>query len=219
VTSVSLARRLRAETKRAHRLAEATRLAKAFLAGRLDARAYALGLARIEPVYAALEEALSAPDLHPLLVAFHRPELFRLEAIRRDLARYGPAPRPRVCGYAARIRHVAAQRPVALLGHFYVRYFGDLSGMARLAPIAHRLLGLEPGAPLELFRFPEVRDRRATLDELRAYLDAIPLACHDDVVAEARRSFALHRRLVDRLLEDLEAGARPPAAAHGSASS
>ncbi|HJL14938.1 MAG TPA: biliverdin-producing heme oxygenase [Sandaracinaceae bacterium LLY-WYZ-13_1] len=219
MTGVSLARRLRAETTQAHRLAEASRLAKAFFRGRLNAEAYALGLARIEPVYAALEEALSAPERHPLLAAFHRPEIFRLPAIREDLARLGPAPRPRRSRYAERIREVAAHRPVATLGHFYVRYFGDLAGVARLAPLAPRLLGLPADARLAFFRFPGVRDRKATLAELRAYLDALPLACHDDVIAEARRSFALHGRLVAELFDELEGRPRETSALRRTASS
>jgi heme oxygenase (biliverdin-producing, ferredoxin) len=219
VTSDSLARRLRAETSRSHRLAEATRFAQALFAGRLDVRAYALGLAHIAPVYAALEAALETDDLHPLLGAFRRPELYRSEAIEEDLARYGAeTPRAGRCAYAARIDEVAARRPVALVGHFYVRYFGDLSGVARLAPLAPRLLGLPPTAELSFFRFPRVSDRAATLAELRAYLDALPLACHDEVVAEAKRSFVLHRRLVDRLFATLPRRREPRRAAAGETS-
>ncbi|RYG65136.1 hypothetical protein EON77_18910, partial [bacterium] len=52
-TSAPLSRRLRKETKTAHRLAEATRFAKAFFKGKLNVPAFAQGVARLYPVYVA----------------------------------------------------------------------------------------------------------------------------------------------------------------------
>jgi heme oxygenase len=207
--SARLSLRLRSETRREHVLAEATRLARAFFAGRLDATAYAMGLARFEPVYEALEGALERDDT-PLLRAFHRPELHRLEAIRHDRALLGHGRATEPNAYARRITHVASAQPIALLGHFYVRYFADLSGGAVAGRLAPRVLRLPPGVRLAYFDFPAITDRAAYKDELRAYLDAIPRAHHAAIVDEAKRAFLLHRELVDALFDDLARASLPP---------
>ncbi|UJR82792.1 biliverdin-producing heme oxygenase [Sandaracinus amylolyticus] len=207
----TLSARLRSETRREHVLAEATRLARAFFAGRLDAHAYALGLVRMEPVYEALETSL-ATSAEPLLRAFDRPELHRLAALRADLAALGRPPSSAPNGYAARVRLVAHDEPIALLGHFYVRYFADLSGGAVVGRLAPRLFRLPPGLDPAYFAFPGIADRAAYKDELRAYLDAVPRTHHDVVVEEARRAFLLHRELVDALFDDLEHTRPPPRA-------
>lgn len=196
-----LAARLRDETQPEHQLAEATRFAKAFFRGRLDIRAYGLGLARFEPVYSALEHGLRA---HVELAEFVRPEVFRQGAILADLERFGNGQRSIATPYSARIRELARENPFALLGHFYVRYFADLSGVARVAPFAHRLLGIPKSEPMEFFRFPAISDRKAIKNELRLLLDAVPRAHHETILDEARRSFRLHRELVDELLDVLE---------------
>ncbi|AKF04607.1 biliverdin-producing heme oxygenase [Sandaracinus amylolyticus] len=207
----ALSARLRSETRREHVLAEATRLARAFFAGRLDAHAYALGLVRMEPVYEALETSL-ATSAEPLLRAFDRPELHRLAALRSDLAALGRPSPTTPNAYAARIRLVARDEPIALLGHFYVRYFADLSGGAVVGRVAPRLFRLPRGLEPAYFAFPAIEDRTAYKDELRAYLDAIPRMHHDVVVDEARRAFLLHRELVDALFDELERTSTPPRA-------
>lgn len=164
-----LSKRLKAETKSEHVLAEATRLAKAFFAGRLDLHAFTLGLVRVEPVYQALERALATSE-----EPFHRPELYRVDSIRRDLDALGrPAP-SHGNAYAMRIDQVARTQPVALLGHFYVRYFADLSGGVTAGRLALKVLRLPKGTRLTYFEFPGISDRTAYKNELRAYLDAVP---------------------------------------------
>lgn len=197
-----LSRRLKKETRTEHDLAEASRFAKLFFQGRFDAGAYAQSLGWIELVYTALEEGLEANDV---LAPFQRRAIYRGDVIRDDRRHYG-ADTPLVdTPYAARIRDVATRDPFRLLGHFYVRYFAEMSGVAKVAPMAHRLLGIPADQPLKYFQFPKVPDLRAAKNELRGALDDVPPAFHDVILDEARRSFTLHRELVDGLLTELEA--------------
>ncbi|MEM6791262.1 MAG: biliverdin-producing heme oxygenase [Myxococcota bacterium] len=210
-----LSRRLKKETRTEHDLAEASRFAKLFFKGRFDQRGYAKGLARIEPVYAALEAGLEA---HDILTPFQRPHVYRRDVIRSDRERFGADLEPVETSYAARIREIAADQPFRLLGHFYVRYFADMSGVAKVAPMAHRLLGIDAEVPLEFFRFRRIPDLRAEKNDLRRQLDAVPPAFHEAVLDEAKRSFVLHRDLVDGLLVDLEAPSSPQVASAERAS-
>ncbi|MEM9074078.1 MAG: biliverdin-producing heme oxygenase [Myxococcota bacterium] len=204
---MKLARRLKRETRPEHDLAEATRFAKAFFAGRFNANAYTLGLSHFEPIYRALEDALASPA-DPILSPFHRPAMFRLPAIQTDLKRFA-GPKPVESAYAERIRTQARDNPVALLGHVYVRYFADLSGVARVAPIANRLLGIPKSRPLAYFRFDDIPDKRLFKKELRARLNAVPAVHHDVILDEARMSFRLHREVVDVLFETLDRAPAP----------
>ncbi|MEM9194253.1 MAG: biliverdin-producing heme oxygenase [Myxococcota bacterium] len=207
----SLSNRLRTETGREHRLAEAARLTKAFFGGKLDLRAFMLGLSHFEPVYAALEDALDAAPDSSVLAPFRLPVVYRRNAILTDLQRFDHPGSGPDSPYAARIRRTAAESPARILGHFYVRYFADLSGVARSAPIAHRLLGVDSKAPLAFFTFPDIPDRKMFKNKLRALLDKLPRSHHDEIVDEARVSFSLHRDLVDELFDQLDVGEDPNA--------
>ncbi|MEM9861711.1 MAG: biliverdin-producing heme oxygenase [Myxococcota bacterium] len=196
-----LSRRLKKETTSEHRLAEATRFAKAFFRGQFNRRTYARGLALFEPVYAALENALQSDEaLRPFWGEAH----LRAPAIRTDLARFGPRLDTVPSAYSRRINAVASDDPLRTLGHFYVRYFADLSGVARVAPMAHRLLRIDRREPMAFFSFPKITDMRAYKNGLRALLDGVPEEAHERVLDEARRSFELHRQLVDQLFETLK---------------
>lgn len=199
-----LSERLRTETGREHRLAEAARLTKAFFSGKLDLRAFLLGLRHFEPIYLALERALGSAPPHSLLAPFQLPEVYRRDAIVKDLARFGVRSTGPDSPYAARIEEVATSEPARILGHFYVRYFADLSGVARSAPVAHRLLGVDRQAPLAFFTFPDIPDRKHFKAVLRRLLDAVPDTHHNAIIDEARTSFSLHRALVDELFAQLD---------------
>ncbi|MEM9693812.1 MAG: biliverdin-producing heme oxygenase, partial [Myxococcota bacterium] len=174
---------------------------KLFFRGRFDARAYAMGLARLEPVYAALEEGLRT---HENTRVFLRHPIMREAAVRSDRRRYGEGVDPVDTPYARRIRDVTESAPHRLVGHVYVRYFADLSGVAKMARVAHRLLGLPADAPLAYFSFPAEVDKQAVKTELRAAIDRLERRHHEAVIDEARRSFRLHKELTDELLSVLE---------------
>ena len=216
----ALSQRLRRETRRTHPLLDATRLARALVAGQLGVRAWTEGLTRIAPVYDALEGAIArcaeGSQRGPgwaLLACFHRPELHRSAPIRADLASLGlalDAPSPAARRYAARILEVERASPISLIGHAYVRFAADLGRSALAHRAVRAALALPAHATLHTLEHPRIADRGAYLAELAAYFDAIPRAHHDAIVSEARVAARLERGLVEELLTDLDGRAAPP---------
>lgn len=110
-TNVPLSKRLRGETRIAHRLVESTRLARAFFRGTLTAKTYAEGLARLYPVYRTMEGALDRVTAGDRLKAFRLPRVFRSAAILADLRYLGVSPDPSRAGTSARY----AERPTSFI--------------------------------------------------------------------------------------------------------
>lgn len=207
----SLSRGLRRETKIMHRLVEGTRLARAFFRGTLTTATYAEGIARMYPVYEAMEVALAeAPE--PRLRAFHLPDVFRADAIRADLAYFGVSPAPIRPGasssYVARVRAVIAERPILLVAHAYVRFMADVSGGVIAGKVAQRALKLPSREGLRFFDFPQIPEPARFREEFRRRLDAL---AHDAderaaIVGEANRAFELNRALADELWTEAREG-------------
>jgi heme oxygenase len=194
------ASRLRLAIRDVHTRAEKTTFIRGFLRGTATPSSYVRLLAALHPVYKAMEEEtrrLATTD--PVIARFYFPELFRTEAIERDLVFLaGPhwarsiAPMSAAQAYVKRIKEVGATEPVRLVGHLYTRYLGDLSGGQILSRIAERSLGVSKHAGLDFYDFPQVSDLtamktlfRARLDEL----DGLTASATDAVVDEASRSF------------------------------
>lgn len=201
MTSLSLA--LREHTAAAHRRVEATPFVRALLSGRLERAAYLLLLRSLHPVYAALETGLHSA---PALAALHDPALPRCAPLEADLALlHGPhwrselAPRPAAEAYAAHLGALAAQAPLRLAAHAYVRYLGDLSGGQLLARAVQRGLGLAGADGIAFYRFdPPV----ATLAQgLRDALDRLAPEppTQADLLDEALQAFARHETLFAEL--------------------
>jgi len=208
--SNSFAVSLRRSTEAVHRRAEKATFIRGFLRGTTTRDSYTRLLAALHPVYHAMEDAARRlGPVHPVLARLNFEPLYRAEAVERDLiflagenwattVRLMPASEV----YVRRIRAVADAEPLRLIGHFYTRYMGDLSGGQILARIAGRSLGLSVGAGLDFYDFPEVDDVgemkrlfRARLDELGALSDAETNA----VIDEALIAFRLNIALFDQL--------------------
>jgi heme oxygenase len=204
-----LSRRLRAETKVAHKLVEATRFARAFFKGTLTPAVYAEGLARIHPVYEVMERALRRAVEDPVLGPFHLPAVFRTDALARDLKHFGVAVAKRRSPASDAYRdHVAAiadgtAPPWLLVAHAYVRYMGDVSGGVIAGKLAQRALRLPSTDGLAFFDFGAL-DPETFRREFRARLDAVPLdePCLAQLVAEANRAFELNRALADEMWDE-----------------
>lgn len=204
---MGLAKRLRKETKVAHRLVESTRLARAFFKGTLTAKSYAEGLARMYPVYDAMEKTIAKASPSDRLHAFHLPHVFRTAAILDDLRYFGVAPEPVRAGastaYLERIESIA-DKPL-LVAHAYVRFMADVSGGLIAGKIAQRVLKLPSREGLAFLSFPAIPDAGAFRDDFRRRLDAFPQDESEslDIVAEANVAFELNRSLADELWEEL----------------
>ncbi len=209
VESLPLSKRLRRETKVAHKLVEGTRLARAFFKGTLNEGSYAEGLARLYPVYATMESALSGLPFEHRLKAFDIRNVFRSEAILADLRYFGVAPEPFRDGasarYFERVQAIAGGDPTLLVAHAYVRYMADVSGGVIAGKIAQRALKLPTREGLSFLTFASIPDPAVFREDFRARLDRFPQSEEEAqaIVNEASLAFELNRELADELWAEL----------------
>jgi heme oxygenase len=169
------------------------------LRGRIRPSTYLLLLRNLLPVYRALEDSLRRHARDPILAPFARPELWRAEALARDVAALAARvpsstglPLAAAQRYVQRIEQVERVDPGLLIAHAYVRHMGDLSG----GQIVRRLLvgapGIGPDA-VRLYEFPEIADLEWAKSDYRAALDRAEtrLADRAAVLEEACEAFRL----------------------------
>ncbi|MGQ0699876.1 MAG: biliverdin-producing heme oxygenase [Panacagrimonas sp.] len=205
---MSLAERLRFETRAHHTRAEHSGIMQDLLRGELGRAPYALLLRNLYAIYAALEPALLRHKNRPALAPIHDPALFRCAALAADLETLhgsGWAEALPVSEsareYADRVRRHADTDPELLLAHAYVRYLGDLSGGQILQGIVQRAMQLPDDGGTRFYRFGP-SDARGLATRFRSGLDAIPLgsaAAADRLVGEAQWAFSMHARLFEEL--------------------
>jgi heme oxygenase (biliverdin-producing, ferredoxin) len=206
--TLSLAERLKSETRALHLQAERTPFMAALLRGSLECMSYCMLLRNLHQIYASLEPALAAHADHPALAPVVLPGLPRTARLVDDLdALHGPgwnstlALLPSAAAYARRLQHLAERRPELLLAHAYVRYLGDLSGgqvLRRLVPVRP---GLPPGAGHSFYEFGGPAHAAHLAQLFRGGLGRVALDANaeDAVVAEACQAFRDHRHLFDEL--------------------
>jgi heme oxygenase len=192
----------------------------AFFRGQVSREAYPELLARLLPVYGALERDPETLAEHPALSRIHHPELFRAPALRQDLASYcgqdWPArvrATPAVQAYVDRLAWLASHWPVGLAAHHYTRYLGDLSGGQMIARVVRKAFANTGGEGVAFYEFPGIPDIAAFKTRYRDGLDAMPLAEGEAarLVEEANRAFDLNVGL----FSELDALREAPAAAGG----
>ncbi len=196
----TLTEALRAATRYLHQQAERSGAVTDILHGRVTRAGYALLLRSLLPAYEALEAALVAQ--RSSLPAIARDEVFRASALRSDLrALVGPeweSDLPMLTAaedYRDRIRLVADDAP-RLLGHAYVRYFGDLNGGQILKKLLARSLELTP-KDLSFYDFPAIAEIKTFKREYREAFDAAVAqpAAIADATEEAVEAFQLNIRV------------------------
>jgi heme oxygenase len=212
-----LAARLREATHALHRAAERSVFMAGLLQGRIERARYCSLLRNLHALYAALEQALERHAAALPVAPLQLPELFRAGALASDLgclhgADWSALPLTRAMReYTGRIQQLAAERPLLLVAHAYVRYLGDLSGGQSLRERVRCALALAGDAGTAFYAFG---DREAVESKkllFRAGLDAMRLdaTSENELVAEARAAFARHVDLFEELaaLADRGAGA------------
>lgn len=200
---MGLADELRDATGDLHARAERTGVIGRLLRGQGSRTGYVLLLRNLLPAYRALERGLEAHRTAPFIAGLARREVYRGDAIARDLTYlHGIAFElelpllPAGAAYSQRIEQVAGGEPYRLVAHAYTRYLGDLSGGQLLARSLQRSLSLQQ-AGLSFLDFPAI-PRRAEFKALyRAAIDAVaPDACtRHAIVNEARAAFAYNIRI------------------------
>lgn len=199
-----LSAQMREGSQAEHTAAETSSFMAALLAGEVNEAGYTAYLARLHPVYQALESAGWAG--HPVAGGLVDPALERLATLEEDLAFWAPDGLPAIDSpaadaYAARISAVGATGYVA---HHYTRYLGDLSGGQAIGRILDRSFGLG-GQGLAFYRFDAIAKPKLYKDAYRAKLDALPLSSaeREAVVDEVRVAFRLNQALFEELSRDL----------------
>lgn len=206
MNELALSGRLRAESRDLHVQAERSGVMAALLRGQLPLEGYAALIAALYEIYDALEAGLDANAEHPAIAPLRRPGLARRAALAADLAvlrRLGLAPldpAPAAVAYATHLRALAADDPVRLVAHAWLRYLGDLNGGRILERVVRERLGVPEGA-MSFYRFPALADPAAAAVQWRLALDSLALddATVDALVAEAADGFRRHIALFEEL--------------------
>jgi heme oxygenase len=202
-TPADLASVLRSETQPLHRRAERSGIIADLLRGRASRRGYAIFLRNLHPAYQRMETGLEALRDHPALGPLARREVYRAAALAADLTN--------LCGadWSERLPLTKAGRDYAdhveaategsgerLIGHLYVRYFGDLNGGRILKRRLETSLDLPPEC-LSFYDFPEIEDMPGFL---RSYREALGrserwIGDQSQVTEAAREAFAFNIRV------------------------
>ena len=207
--SLSLADRLKIETRALHTAAERSAFMGILLRGRMQRPAYAALLRNLHSIYAGLEPALVRHAGHPVLAPIFLPALWRTQALERDLHElHGPGWSAELpvqaasLSYAARLRELEAAQPALLLAHAYVRYLGDLSGGQMLRNIVAASPALGAASAVAFYDFGDPVGTRELTLAFRAGLGSVAVdeALSTALVDEALLAFGLHRRLFDELM-------------------
>ncbi|MEU8648932.1 biliverdin-producing heme oxygenase [Streptomyces sp. NPDC048737] len=203
---------IRTASHEQHVEAETSTFMSDLLGGGLGVDAYARYTEQLWFVYEALEDGAGRLASDPVAGPFIRPELFRRDALERDLAhlrgagwRAGLSALPATLAYAERVRACARSWPGGYVAHHYTRYLGDLSGGQIIRDRAERAWGFEKkGDGVRFYVFEEVGNPAAFKREYRELLDAVRA---DDlekqrIVAECRTAFALNTGVFRALGEE-----------------
>jgi heme oxygenase len=197
-----------------HTTAERSGIVNDILRKKADRRGYAMLLRNLLPAYCAMENGVRhLSGDHPFNV-FGRAELCRADRIVSDLrAIYGGDWERQLPllesgrSYALDVEAAASGRGDGLIGHAYVRYFGDLSGGQVLKQMLAGALDL-PASALSFYEFPGL-DPQAFKKEMRDAIDAPATATRDRsvILREARRAFECNIGVSQEIQDNLAAAA------------
>ncbi|GIH23780.1 biliverdin-producing heme oxygenase [Acrocarpospora phusangensis] len=197
---------LRAATWSDHASAEDDGYLKSLMAGRLSPEAYGAMVAQHYFAYLALDGAAKALADHPVAGAFVFPELYREEALVRDLTTIFGAnwadhiePSKPTQTLVARINQVA-DRPGGYIAHHYTRYLGDLSGGQFIRMELQKIYGYGRGGGVDFYYF-DIGSLPRFKDEYRRRLDALDLdeAGQQRIIRETKLAYQLNTEVLGDL--------------------
>ncbi|EKP07014.1 heme oxygenase [Leptospira kirschneri str. 2008720114] len=209
---MSLAVILREGTSEEHKAAESSAFIRCFMKGILEKGTYARHLEAFYYVYESMEEELERNKNNLVLKSIYFPELYRKNALLKDLQFfYGTwkpndsQPSAATQDYVKRIRKISETQPELLAAHSYVRYLGDLSGGQILKKVAARALNLPEGKGISFYEFPAIQDINGFKQNYRAALDSLPIDDSEkqSILAESKQVFLLNQGIFSELEQDL----------------
>lgn len=205
---VALSAVLRTRTAAAHAEVERSPYLAALAGGRVTGLGSAALLARLLPVYDALEACAARWSGDPRVGRFVRPELARADRLRADLRHLTGCsdvrPTAASTAYAARVEQVAARSAVGFVAHHYTRCLGDLSGGQVIGAALARSLRLGDGGGASSYAFPGVRPE-VLREQYRGWLDETPFTDdeRDELVDEVLVAYRLNAAVGAELDVDL----------------
>lgn len=197
-----LADELKLATWAQHTQAEKSGVVASILQKRVQLKHYALYLRNLHHVYEGLEHSAQVPEK---IRWFLDPKLNRSNAISSDLHHLVGSTWPQLelldsaITYRARLNeltgvaHTSNVYSVALLGHIYVRYLGDINGGQVLQRLLSETLRLDERA-LTFYSYPEIPDLPQYLKRYRENLNALLVEEPErqSIVAEAVQGFTFN---------------------------
>lgn len=207
-----LAAKLRAGTQQSHNHAEHTGFMTKFLQGKADQRLFTRLLSNLYYIYSQLEVQMELRKEHPLLARFNFPQLKRTENLKEDMAFYFGSnwetkisPCEAAKSYIERIKEVAENEPILLIGHGYTRYMGDLSGGQGIRKIARNTFNLPEDKGTRFYEFDQIVDVMDFKNKYREALNSLPVddELEDLIVTEANISFNFNIAMMKELEQSL----------------
>jgi len=211
-STTGIMERLRETTRDLHKEAESRPLQRSMARGTLPRGSYAMYLAQLRHVHAALEDALdgvagSSAGLAELFTDERR----RVPDLDRDLAAFGIDPAgvpvlPPAEAFIADVRELATENPISLLGPLYVLE-GSTNGGKFLARVLERSLGLESGDGLS-YMDPYGERQPEMWASFKRSADATELTPEesDAVIRSARRTFSAIAGISDSIMPPEQIG-------------
>jgi heme oxygenase len=197
---------LKTSTADAHTAVETSAFQRDLAAGRLPRELYVAYLGQLLHVHQALEvELQSLLEQEPDFTSIVRPEQFRVEHLRRDLADLGAAGPNVQLGSTAtivtRIESSCNTTPVAVLGHHYVLE-GSTNGARYFVRSVQRAYGLQDRVGLR-YLDPYGADQPQRWAEFKSGMNQVRFTSADRsaMVGAARDMFEGIHRIGDALFQ------------------
>ncbi|GAA0941871.1 biliverdin-producing heme oxygenase [Nonomuraea longicatena] len=198
-----------------HEAAEGDSYLKELMGGRLSPLEYGAMVAQHYFAYLALDGAAATLAGHPVAGRFVFPELYRQQALERDLRtvygdgwRAAVAPSKSTRTLVARIEQVA-DWPGGYIAHHYTRYLGDMSGGQFIRMELQKIYGFGRGGGVDFYYFDEVASLPRFKNEYRARLDALDLDEREQrrVIREVKLAYQLNTEVLAELFHIVRAAA------------
>jgi len=220
VTQVPLSVRLEEGTAATRREAEHTPFLRNLFRGPwgtsvygqlVRGRHYVTYLQCLLEVYEALEAAMEALCVHPVVGSFLLPELWRSQALEADLRcflgeSWQEAPRPvhLAALHVERIRQLVVVAPHLLVAHAYARYARDILVGPALASQVARTFELSEGEGTAFFQAVKAESLDILRHRVDGLLNRLPLTEEGkgEVVQEGRLALRLDTLLCDALARE-----------------
>ncbi|WP_336205089.1 biliverdin-producing heme oxygenase [Nonomuraea sp. LPB2021202275-12-8] len=211
----SFSETLRSATWSDHQSAEGESYLTELMGGRLSEQEYGEMVAQHYFAYLALDGVSRRLSEHPVAGRFVFPELYREEALERDLAKiYGQRWRDRIAPskatrtLVARIEQVA-DWPGGYIAHHYTRYLGDLSGGQFIRMELQKIYGYQKGGGVDFYVFDRVGSLPRFKAEYRSRLDSLELDEREQqrIIREVKLAYQLNTEVLTELLHVVKTAA------------